>query len=167
MIAIYDAIRDMYGGQQLPAGDSSVFFGFFGCTRSNLERMLNVLRSSWNRWAYASESEQKQIFKDLSTQVAQATGAAQEGLYKFCFWVSSASEKDHDIKSWLSGGDFSSLDYWLKSAGGFISDTAQNVKETVEYGINYESPAEKTFFSAVLPVAGILGVCYLVKKVLD
>lgn len=164
---IYDAIGRFYGWAQMPKDDTGVFFGFAGCTRKvliyTLECMRNAFAAGWYTDNYFTRSTQ---LKALSQQIANETGADVDGVYKWCNWVYSACTKDTDILGYMAGGEFSKIDYYKKVVSENVSEAAQQVAETVDYGIKYESPAEKKF-SAVLPVIGILGACYIVKKVLD
>lgn len=164
---IYDAIGRFYNWSEMPQDDTGVFFGFAGCTRKVLiyaiECMRNTFASGWYTSDFFTRSTQ---LKALAQQIANETGASAEGLYKWCSRVYSACTKDSDILGYMAGGDFSKIDYYKKVVSENVSEAAQQAAETVEYGINYESHAEKKF-SAVLPVVGILGACYIVKKVLD
>lgn len=164
---IYDAIGRFYSWSEMPKDDTGVFFGFAGCTRNvliyTLECMRNTFAAGWFTPDFFTRSTQ---LKALAQQIANETGASAEGLYKWCSRVYSACTKDADILGYMAGGEFSKIDYYKKVISENVSETAEQVAENIEYGIKYESPAEKKF-SAVLPVVSILGVCYLVKKVLD
>ena len=169
-LPIYDAIRDFYGYSgsiNLPAGDNGVFFGFAGCTRSVLEYALNLLRSKLGAWYGVDDSTRRTRFYEISRATSNATGADVEGVNKFCNWAFVAAKGDADIYSWFAGADFGTLDYWGKVFSDTFTSKAQNVAETIEYGINYETKAEKTLINRVLPVAGLVAACFLLEKVLD
>lgn len=166
-LAVYDAIRDFYGGQQMPAGNTGLFFGMTGCTRSALERCAENLRANRGAWLGVDAATRAATFSNVASLTAAETGADIDGLIKFCNWCYVAANGDKDVFNWFNGGDFSRLDYWGKVISDTAKTTAQNVAQTVEYGIEYETPAEKTFINKILPVAALLGCCYLAKKILD
>lgn len=167
-LPVYDIIGRWYGWNQMPKNDNDpLFFGFSGCNRSNLERVLNLLRNSWgNGWFTADPATRSAFFMELARNTAVNTMADIDGVYKFCFWVFSAAVGDNDVKNWLAGGDFGTLDYYGRIISDTLRDTAEQAVDTIEYGVKYETPAEKTIKSAI-PVIGILAACYLAKKILD
>lgn len=166
-LAVYDAIRDFYGGQQLPANDSGVFFGFTGCTRSALERAAENLRANRGAWLGVDAATRSATFSSVASLTAAETGADIDGVIKFCNWCFVAANGDTDIKNWFNGGDFSRLDYWKKTVTETATSAAQQAAETIEYGIKYQGEPEKTLLNRVFPVVLVLGACYIVKKVLD
>ena len=166
-LAIYDAIGDFYGWRQMPKNDNGVFFGFAGCTRSSLEYALNLLRSNFGSWFGIDDSARRSRFYEIAAATSAATGADVDGVNKFCNWAFVAAKGDSDIYNWFAGADFGTLDYWGKVISDTFAEKTQNIAETIEYGINYETKAEKTLFDRVLPVAGIVAACILIKKVLD
>lgn len=166
-LAIYDAIRDVYSGQQLPSGDAGVFFGYSGCTRSTLEYALNLLRGNLGSWFDVSAATKDAFFRSVANTTANATGCDRDGIVKYCNWCLVAAKKDPYIKNWFSGGDYSTIDYWVNKITCTVTSTASEVAETVEYGLTKETQAEKTIFGTIFPVLGVLGACYLVKKILD
>lgn len=167
-LPVYDIIGRWYGWNQMPKNDNDpLFFGFSGCNRSNLERVLNLLRNSWGSgWFTADPAQRSAYFMQLAQSTASNTLADPDGVYKFCYWVYSAAVGDSDVKKWLEGGDFGTLDYYGRLISDTLSDTAQQAKETIEYGLEYETTTEKTIKSAI-PVIGLVAACYLIKKILD
>lgn len=169
-LAIYDAIRSFYGvsgADKMPKGNTGVFFGFSGCTRSACEYAFELMRADLGAWYDVSQAQKTAFFNRVATATANATGADRAGIVKICNWAYVAAKGDKDIYSWFAGADFSTLDYWIKTITDTVSSTASNVAETVEYGLSTETKTEKTIFGTVLPVVGVLGTCYLVKKILD
>lgn len=166
-LAIYDAIGDFFSWQQMPK-DSGVFFGFSGCTREALESALIALRSGYGaEWIEATTAARSGYFGRVAWDISATTGAAYEGIYKFLNWAYVAAKGRPDVLEWFNGGEFTAVDYYTGLIADTISDKATAAVETIKYGVEYESPAQKTFFNTILPVAAILGTCYLVKKVLD
>lgn len=165
--AIYDAIGRFFDWQQMPKGYTGVFFGFDGCTRSVLEYTIDALRDNWARdWINASAETRMEIFREIAASIASQSGADDNGIYKWCFWCYVAARGDRDIYGYFAGGDFSRWDYIKKTVSETLSDKAEALRETVEYGIDYDTKAG-TAISGLIPVLGILGACYLVKKILD
>lgn len=166
--AIYDAIWRFFNkNANLPTGSTGVFFGFDGCTRSALEYTIDVLRANWSKnWISKDYNTRSVVLREIANSVASQTGADPNGIFKFCNWCYIAASGDSDIYGYFAGGDFSRWDYVKKTASEIISEKAAAISETVEYGINYETSAGSTI-SSIIPVIGILGACYLVKKILD
>lgn len=165
-LAVYDAIRDFYGGQQMPEGNTGLFFSMTGCTRSALERCAENLKANHGAWLGTDAATRKTTFSNVASLTAAETGADIDGLYKFCNWCFVAANGDKDIYNWFTGGDFSRLDYWGKVANEFIEGKKQYVSESIEL-FAQQTETEKTLINRILPVIGILGACYIVKKVLD
>lgn len=166
-LAIYDAIGDFYQWQQMPKA-AGVFFGFSGCTREALESALIALRSGYGaEWIDATAAARSGYLARVAWDISATTGADYDGVFKFLNWAYVAANGRPDVLEWFKGGEFTALDYYTGLIADTISDKAAAAAETIKYGVEYESPAQKTFFNTILPVAGILGTCYLVKKVLD
>lgn len=166
-LAIYDAIGDFYTWQQMPKA-AGVFFGFSGCTREALESALIALRSGYGaEWIEATAAARSGYMGRVAWDISATTGADYDGIYKFLNWAYVAAKGRTDVLEWFKGGEFTAVDYYTGLISDTISDKAAAAAETIKYGLEYESPAQKTFFNTILPVAGILGACYLVKKVLD
>ena len=166
-LAIYDAIGDFYQWQQMPKA-AGVFFGFSGCTREALESALIALRSGYGaEWIDATAAARSGYLSRVAWDISATTGADYDGIYKFLNWAYVAANGRADVLNWFKGGEFTAVDYYTGLISETISDKASAVSETIKYVIEYESPAQKTFLKTILPVAAILGTCYLVKKVLD
>lgn len=167
-LPIYDTIGRIYGWQNMPKNDAAApFFGFSGCTRSNLESVLLAMRSDSGAGVGLTAAARQSYFARIAWDISAATGADYNGLIKFCNWVFVAANKDSDVMDWLGGESFTTIDYIVKTITDTVSDKAQAAAETIEYGIEKETAAGKTIFDRVLPVIGIVAACYLVKKVLD
>lgn len=165
--AIYDVVGRYYGWQQMPKRDDGLFFGKSGCTRKALEYTIQVLRDSFPLWSTKTDSYgRNSVFAMIGKQVSEETGADASGIKTFCNWVYMAAANDRDVYAFLSGGDYSAWDNIKKVVSETVSEKAESIAETVEYGINYETKAESTI-STLIPVIGILGACYLVKKIID
>lgn len=165
--AIYDQIGRFFSWAQMPTSSSGVFFGFAGCTRSTLEYTIDVLRSNWSsNWVRDDFEGRSAVLRRISQEISRETGADANGIFKWCNWCRIAALGDSDIYGYFSGGDFTAWDSLKKTVSETISAKAEALKDTVEYGVNYETSAGSTI-SMLIPVAGILGVCYLVKKILD
>lgn len=165
--AIYDQIGRFFNWAKMPSSSTGVFFGFSGCTRSTLEYTIDVLRSNWSSdWVRDDYIGRSAVLWRISNAVANETGADANGIFKWCNWCRIAALGDSDIYGYFSGGDFTTWDSVKKTVSETISAKAEALKETVEYGVNYETKAGSTI-SALIPVVGILGACYLVKKILD
>lgn len=166
--AIYDAIWRFFNkNSNLPTGSTGVFFGFDRCTRSALEYTIEVLRANWSSgWCTSDFDKRSSELKKIANSVASQTGADVNGIYKFCNWCYIAATGDSDIYGYFAGGDFTRWDYVKKTASEIVSAKADAIRDTVEYGINYETSAGSTI-SGLIPVIGILGICYLAKKILD
>ena len=166
-LAIYDAIGDFYDWQQMPKAEG-VFFGFSGCTREALESALVALRSGYGaEWIAATAAARSGHLGRVAWDISATTGADYDGIYKFLNWAYVAAKGRADVLNWFKGGEFTAVDYYTGLIADTISDKAAAAAETIKFGLEYESPAQKTFFNTILPVAAILGTCYLVKKVLD
>ena len=166
-LAIYDAIGDFYDWQQMPKAEG-VFFGFSGCTREALESALVALRSGYGaEWIAATAAARSGYLGRVAWDISATTGADYDGIYKFLNWAYVAAKGRADVLNWFKGGEFTAVDYYTGLIADTISDKAAAAAETIKFGLEYESPAQKTFFNTILPVAAILGTCYLVKKVLD
>ena len=169
-LAVYDKIRDFYGtsgAANIPAGKDGVFFGFAGCDRDALETALIDLRTIDPAiWINADNATRGNIFARIAWDVSASTGASYDGLIKWLNWAYVAANGDGKVKSWFEGGEFTTLDYWAQSVVDKITDTAAAAVETVEYGLQ-QTQGEKAILYRILPVLGILGACYIVKKVLD
>ena len=167
-LPIYDTIRNFYGGSSsIPKNDAAApFFGFSGCTRTVLEDVLAALRAD-NSWIGQTAAARSSFFSRVAWDFSASTGADYDGLLRWCNYVFVASQGDKAVLDWLGGAAFDTFAYYAKVIKEGVSETAQQVAENIEYGLKYESPAQKTFFNTILPVAAILGTCYLVKKVLD
>jgi hypothetical protein len=167
-LAIYDAIGDFYKWQQMPKNDNGIFFGYNGCTREVLESALIAMRDRYgSEWIGATADARSGYIGLVARDISATTGAEYDGIYKFLFWAAVAAKGRQDVMSWFNGGEFTAVDYYVNLIKDTISDKASSAVETIKYGVEKESPAEKTIFSTILPVAAILGACYLVKKVLD
>ena len=166
-LAIYDAIGDFYNWQQMPKA-AGVFFGFSGCTREALESALIALRSGYGaEWIDTTAAARSGYLGRVAWDISATTGADYNGVFKFLHWAYVAAKGRADVLDWFKGGEFTAVDYYAGLISDTISDKAAEAAETIKYGVEYESPAQKTFFTTFLPVAAILGTCYLVKKVLD
>lgn len=166
-LAIYDAIGDFYNWQQMPKAEG-VFFGFSGCTREALESALVALRSGYGaEWIDETAAVRSGYLGRVAWDISATTGADYDGIYKFLNWAYVAAKGRADVLNWFKGGEFTAVDYYTGLIADTISDKAAAAAETVKFGLEYESPAQKTFLNTILPVAAILGTCYLVKKVLD
>lgn len=167
-LAIYDAIGDFYKWQQMPKNGNDVFFGFAGCTREALESALIAMRDRYgSEWIGATADARSGYIGRVALDISAKTGADYNGINKFLYWAAVAAKGRQDVMSWFNGGEFTAVDYYVNLIKDTISDKASSAVETIKYGVEKESPAQKTFFSAILPVAAILGTCYVVKKVLD
>ena len=166
-LAIYDAIGDWYAWAQMPKNDNGVFFAFTGCTRSALEKCIEILRANRGAWLGADSVTANAAFSMIASETAANTGADMDGVIKFCNWVLTATRGDSDIYNYFAGGDFSRLDYWSKLISDTVTGKAERAAEIIQYGVEYESPAQKTILDRVLAAGYILGACYIVKKVLD
>lgn len=166
-LAIYDAIGDFFNWQQMPKAEG-VFFGFSGCTREALESALIALRSGYGaEWIDATAAARSGYLGRVAWDISATTGADYDGIYKFLNWAYVAAKGRADVLNWFKGGEFTAVDYYTGLIADTISDNAAAAAETIKFGLEYESPAQKTFLNTILPVAAILGTCYLVKKVLD
>lgn len=166
-LAIYDAIGDFYDWQQMPKAEG-VFFGFSGCTREALESALVALRSGYGaEWIDATAAARSGYLGRVAWDISATTGADYDGIYKFLNWAYVSAKGRADVLNWFKGGEFTAVDYYTGLIADTISDKAAAAAETIKFGLEYESPAQKTFLNTILPVAAILGTCYLVKKVLD
>lgn len=162
---IYNAIGRFYAWAQMPKGDDGVFFGYAGCTRKVLIYTIECMRNSFAAgWYTENFTTRSGLLKQLAKQVAQETGASEDGVYKWACWVYSACTKDSDILGYLAGGEFTTVDYVKKVVSETASDTAQSVAETVEYGVKYDTGTERTI-NKLLPVVGIAGACYIAYKI--
>lgn len=151
----------------MPKGDEGLFFGKYGCTRKVLEYTIQVMRDSFAAWSSQTTAPgRNSIFSALANQVAEQTGADASGIKTFCVWVYVAAAKDSDVYNFLSGGDYTALDNIKKVASETVSSKAEAIQETIEYGINKDTATGSTI-STLIPVIGILGACYLVKKIID
>lgn len=59
-LAIYDAIRSFYGvsgADKMPKGNTGVFFGFSGCTRSACEYAFELMRADLGAWYDVSQAQ--------------------------------------------------------------------------------------------------------------
>lgn len=167
-LAVYDALGRFYNWQQLPKSDSdSPFFGFSGCNRSNLESVLIGLRSDYGDWINADAAARTSTFSRVAWDYNASTGADYSGIIKFCNWVLVAANGDSDVRDWLRGGSFDTFDYIAKVVSETASSAASSAADTIKYGVEYQGEAEKTLLNRVLPVAGLVAACILVKKVLD
>jgi hypothetical protein len=167
-LAIYDAIGDFYNWQQMPKNDNGIFFGFAGCTRKVLEDALIALRYGYgDAWVTGDKSVRDGYLGRVAYDISASKGADYDGIYKFLNWAYVAANREPVVLDWFKGGEFTAVDYYTNLIKNTISDKAAAVSETIKYGVEYESPAQKTIFSTILPVAAIVGACYLVKKVLD
>ena len=166
-LPIYDAIGDFYDWRQMPKA-AGVFFGFSGCTREVLENALIALRSGYGaEWIDTTAAARSGYLGRVSWDISATTGADYDGIYKFLNWAYVAAKGRPDVLAWFNGGEFTAVDYYTGLIADTISDKAAAAADTIKYGVEYESPAQKTFFNTILPVAAIIGTCYLVKKVLD
>lgn len=170
--AIYNRIGDFYAWQQMPTGDTGVFFGFSGMNRA---AMLDALDAFRNNSAFltfsASDTAENRTFwinetiKDLTN--AGKKKSSDSAYTKWLNWVYVAAAGVQSIRDWLQGAGYTYADYITESVKDTVSDWGESVAETVKYGIEYETEAGKTFINKVLPVVAILGCCYLAKKILD
>lgn len=164
--AIYEAVARVYGWQNYPKGEGGLFFGFAGCTRKVLEYALQVMRDTFSVWSVKTGAISRNAsFDALAAQIAQETGADASGIKKFLVHVYVAMTKDNDVYKWLSGGDFTAYDNIKKVVSETVEDKATAITETVEYGLAKETSAGSTL-EKIIPVAGVLGVCYLAYKLL-
>lgn len=165
--AIYDQIGRFFNWAQMPDSSTGVFFGFDKCTRSALEYTIDVLRANWARgWITDDYDTRSAIFREIASEVSSQTGADPAGIFKWCNWCKVAAQGDSDIYGYFAGGDFTAWDSIKKTVSETVSAKAEALRETVEYGIDYETKAGSAI-SGLIPVIGILGACYLVKKILD
>lgn len=166
-LAIYDAIGDFYDWRQMPKA-AGVFFGFSGCTREALESALIALRSGYGaEWIDTTAAARSGYLGRVAWDISATTGGDYDGIYKFLNWAYVAAKGRPDVLAWFNGGEFTAVDYYTGLISDTISEKAAAAADTIKYGVEYESPAQKTFFNTILPVAAILGACYLAKKVLD
>lgn len=165
--AIYDTIGDFFGWRQMPKTWPGVFFGFTGTTRAALERLIEKLRANGGAWLTLEKSARDSVFTDVSSENAAATGADIDGCIKFCNWCLVAARGVPAVNAYFGGADYSRAQYVIDTIQTGLTSTAAAAADTIEYGINYETEAEKTLKSGLLPVLGILAACFLVKKVLD
>ena len=164
---IYDAIGDFYNWRQMPKYSfSGGFFDYPKCTRGALEKLIDNLKANYRGWLNVDLSTRNATFASVASSTAEQTGAEYEGLYKFCNWVYVACNGDADILKWFSGGEFSSIDYLTKTVTQDVADLAQQTKENIEYGLQYQGDTEKALLERVLPIVLVLGACYVAKKVL-
>lgn len=164
--AIYDAVGRIFGWQQQPQDRAGLFFGLPGCTRDALEYAIVVMRDSFAVWSVeTSAPARNSVFYTMARQVSEQTGADLAGVKKFFIRVYVAATKDRDIWAYLSGGDFSAWDNVKKVVSESLEAKAENVAETLEYGLTKETSAGSTL-EKIIPVAGVMGVCYLAYKVL-
>ena len=167
-LAIYDAIGDFFNWQNVPKKNGPYFLGFSGCTREVLENSLIALRSGYGaEWIDATAAARSGYLGRVAWDISATYSADYDGVYKFLNYAYVAAKGFPDVLSWFNGGEFTAVDYYTGLIADTISDKAAEAVETIKYGVEYESPAQKTFFNTILPVAGILGTCYLVKKLLD
>lgn len=167
-LPIYDTIGRFFGWQQMPKNDAAApFFGFAGCNRSTLESVLDALRDGAANWLDQNAAARSSYFARVAWDFSASTGADYNGLLKWCNWIYVAANGESAVKEWITGGDFSTLDYYAKVIKEAIKDTSQEAAETIEYGVKYQGETEKTLINRVLPVVGIVAACYLVKKILD
>ena len=167
-LAIYDAIGDFYSWRQMPKGDTGVFFGFAGCTRPVIEDALIALRSGYgDTWIDATADARSGYLGRVAWDISATTGADYDGIYKFLNWALVAAKGRADVRKWFEGGEYTAVNYYVQLIKDTITEKADAAAETIKYGMEYESPAQKTFFGTVLPITAVLGTCILVKKVLD
>ena len=165
--AIYEAVARVYGWQNYPKGEGGLFFGFAGCTRKVLEYALQVMRDTFNVWSVKTGAVSRNAsFDALASQIAEETGADASGIKRFLVNVYVAMTKDTDVYNWLSGGDFTAYDNIKKVVSETVEEKATAITETVEYGLQKETSTGNALTNLV-PVLGILGACYLVKKIVD
>lgn len=165
--AIYEAVARVYGWQNYPKGEGGLFYGFAGCTRKVLEYALQAMRDTFSVWSVKTGAVSRNAsFDALASQIAAETGADAAGIKKFLVHVYVAMTKDTDVYKWLSGGDFTAYDNIKKVVSETVEEKATAITETVEYGLQKET-ATGNALTALVPVLGILGACYLVKKIID
>lgn len=167
-LAIYDKIGDFFGWQNVPKKTGTEFLGFSGCTRDVLENALIALRSGYGaEWIDATATARSGYLGRVAWDISATYDADYNGVYKFLNYAYVAAKGDSNVQKWFAGGEFTAIDYYTGIIADTISTTATAAADTIKYGVEYETTTQKTFFNTILPVAGILGACYLVKKVLD
>ncbi len=170
---IYKTLYSYYLGANLPDNDTGVFFGFANYTKDKLIYTIEFMRRQYGLGWFTDDYETRaaaidKISKALYTAFNQSVSIT--GIKKFCNWIYSFAKNDADAAAYFSGQkDWGYFDALFKDISESAGQKFENIKETIEYGVNYpvlekSTPTTGTIIKWGVIIGGGLVALHFVKK---
>lgn len=131
---VYEAIYKQFGGRNMPVGETDVFFGFRGCTKTVLLVLINALRDNWGLgWYTSDKSKRDAAFAEIAAIVWMDDNFKCDvsGLVKFENWVFVACADSAAVRNYFAGGDYGDLTNIATAASNVVTNVIDTGKDLV------------------------------------
>ena len=168
---IYKRLYDYYGGQQLPADNTGVFFSTPNFTRPRLIECIEYLQNNYGAgWLTDDSSQRMAVLNTLANDLyARFDGLIDRAkIYKFLCWIYSFVKADETARNYFKTGvSYGPISYYTDKIADTVSSGVSNAVETVKYGVSVPTITSDSFTKGLenvrtvlklLPVAAVAGL---------
>lgn len=165
---IYKRLYDYYGGQQLPADNTGVFFSTSNFTRPRLIECIEYLQNNYGSGWFTDDSAQRYaVLMTLANDLyARFDGSIElSKIYKFLSWIYSYAKNDDTAKKYFrSGVSYGPISYYTDKIADTVSSGVSSAADAVSYGLKVPTITSDSFtkalensrtFLKLLPVAAV------------
>ena len=136
---IYKRLYDYYGGQQLPADNTGVFFSTENFTKPRLIDCIEYLQNNYGSgWFTGDVSNDKAVLSILANDLyARFDGLIDRSkIYKFLCWVYSFAKQDETAQKYFKTGvSYGAISYYTDKIADSVSTGVSSAADTISYGL--------------------------------
>lgn len=168
---IYKRLYDYYGGQQLPADNTGVFFSTPNFTRPRLIECIEYLQNNYGAgWLTDDSAQRTSVLNTLASDLyARFDGLIDRSkIYKFLCWIYSFVKSDETARNYFKTGvSYGPISYYTDKIADTVSSGVSNAVETVKYGVSVPTISSDSLTKGLdnvrtilklLPVAAVAGL---------
>ena len=136
---IYNAVYRFFDGQQLPADDTGVFFGFAGMTKAVLIAAIEALQNNSAYLNYTNDSKDNRDFwfnEAYNDLLKSGVSCPRDGAIKWFNWLYVAAKGNPDIKDYFGGKPYTTVQDITTAIVQAATGIKDDVVETVQYGLD-------------------------------